>query len=99
MNKFGEEIKRLREKIGLSQRQLAFKVDVTPTYMSKIERGEFKAPSETVIKEIARVLNTDKDILLSYADKVDKELLDIIKSNPTQYASLLRERAKKNNEG
>lgn len=98
MTIFGVKIKELREKVGLSQRQLAFKVDITPTYMSKIERGEFNAPSETVIKELAKVLNEDVDILLSYADKVDNELLAIIKSDPKQFASMLRERAKKKNE-
>lgn len=95
MTKFGGKIKELREKEGYSQRQLAFKVNITPTYMSKIERGEFNAPSEAVIKELAKVLHTDHDILLSYADKVDQELLNIIKSDPTKYASMLRERANK----
>lgn len=93
--KFGDKIKELREEAGLSQRQLAFKLDITPTYMSKIERGEFNPPSEEVIKNMALILNCDSNILLSYADKVDHELLSIIKSDPTRYAALLRQWSKK----
>ena len=48
---FGEKIRILREAKGISQRQLAMQLDITPTYMSKIERGEFQPPSEEVIKK------------------------------------------------
>jgi transcriptional regulator with XRE-family HTH domain len=87
---FGEKIKKLREEAGLSQRQFAMLLDITPTYMSKIERGEFAPPSEVVIKKMAKILECDTDTLLSYADKVDQDLLAIIKSEPTKYAALLR---------
>lgn len=92
---FGEKVKKLREKKGISQRQFALALDITPTYMSKIERGEFSPPSEEVIKNMAILLDVDSDELLSYANKVDSELLDIIKNEPTKYAALLRQWAKK----
>jgi transcriptional regulator with XRE-family HTH domain len=92
---FGEQIKKLREKKGYSQRQFAIALDITPTYMSKIERGEFSPPSEEVIKNMAELLEEDSDILLSYANKVDSDLLDIIKNEPAKYAALLRQWAKK----
>lgn len=95
MDSFGKKVQKLREKTGMSQRQLAFAVDVTPTYMSKIERGEFAPPSEEVVKKIAFVLNCDADRLLAHADKVDSDLLSIIKSKPEMYAAMLRKRAKK----
>jgi transcriptional regulator with XRE-family HTH domain len=94
-NEFGILIKKLREEKDMSQRQFAIKLDITPTYMSKIERGEFAPPSEAVIKNMAQILGYDSDILLSYADKVDSELLSIIKTKPELYAAILRERAKK----
>jgi transcriptional regulator with XRE-family HTH domain len=89
---FGEKIRTLREAKGISQRQLAMQLDITPTYMSKIERGEFQPPSEEVIKKMAKFLNYDSDLLLSLADKVDSELLKIIKGDPEKYCALLRKR-------
>lgn len=95
MTTFGERIKELREKKGISQRQFALALDITPTYMSKIERSEFSPPSEAVVKRMAIMLDVDCDELLSYADKVDSELLSIIKNETTKYAALLRQWSKK----
>ena len=89
--RFGQYVKNLREQKGFSQRQFAIQLDITPTYMSKIERGEFPPPSEEVIKAMAKLLNHNSDDLLAYADKVDSELLAIIKQEPQRYAQLLRE--------
>ena len=88
--RFGDYIKGLREQKGFSQRQFAIQLSITPTYMSKIERGEFPPPSEEVIKAMAKLLNHNSDDLLAYADKVDSELLAIIKQEPQKYAQLLR---------
>jgi HTH-type transcriptional regulator, competence development regulator len=98
-NTFGTLLQKLRQEKGLSQRQLANQVDVIPTYMSKIERGEFPPPSEKVIKKIASILDYDVDEFLAVADKVDSELLSIIKSSPKIYAAMLRTRKKDNNSG
>ncbi|MEQ1704782.1 MAG: helix-turn-helix transcriptional regulator [Rickettsiales bacterium] len=92
---FGDIIKVLREEHEISQRQFAMKLDITPTYLSKIERGEFPPPSEEVIKRMAHLLDYDTDELLAYADKVDSELLAIIQSAPQRYAGLLRKWAQK----
>ena len=92
---FGEKVKELRERKSISQRQFAFALDITPTYMSKIERGEFPPPSEVVIKRMAALLEIDSDELLSFANKVDSDLLEIIKGEPTKYAALLRQWANK----
>lgn len=92
---FGAKVKKLREKKGVSQRQFALALDITPTYMSKIERGEFPPPSEEVIKNMAVMLEVDSDELLAYANKVDSDLLAIIKHEPVKYAALLRQWAKK----
>lgn len=95
-NEFGNKARKLREVLGISQRQCAFKIGITPTYLSKIERGEFQPPSEDIIKKMAEIFNYDSDELLSYADKVDSDLVAIIKENPKKYGALLRKR--KNNQ-
>ena len=92
---FGERIKMLREKKAISQRQFAISLDITPTYLSKIERGEFQPPSEAIIKKMADFLGVDSDILLSYAGKVDSKLLEIIKQDPEKFGGLLRRQANK----
>ena len=91
---FGEKIKRLREDRNFSQRQFALQLDITPTYMSKIERGELPPPSEEVVKKMAQLLGCNSDELLADADKVDSDLLAIIKDNPKAVAALLRKREK-----
>ncbi len=93
--KFGDVIRELREAKDYSQRQFAIALDITPTYMSKIERGEFPPPSEEVIKKMSRLLGCDTDELLAHANKVDSELLAIIQNSPQKYAGLLRKWAKK----
>ena len=93
---FGEKVKELREKKGISQRQFALALDITPTYMSKIERGEFPPPAEAVIKNMAKMLEVSSNDLLLYADKVDSDLIEIIKRNPDKCEALLRQWAKKN---
>lgn len=93
MVQFGDYVRALRIKRGISQRQCAFALEITPTYMSKIERGEFPPPSEVVIKKMAVLLEEDSDLLLAIADKVDSQLIDIILSSPAEYAALIRNEA------
>ncbi|MFH0768312.1 MAG: helix-turn-helix domain-containing protein, partial [Chloroflexota bacterium] len=59
--KFGARIKELRVQLHLTQRQLAEKVGVDFTYLSKIETGALPPPSEKVILRLAEVLNPDKE--------------------------------------
>lgn len=50
-------IKKLREKAGLTQNQLAEKVKITQIYLSYIENGH-KVPSGNVLSSIAKALDT-----------------------------------------
>ncbi len=55
MAHFGKQIKRAREKLNLTQAEVAEKADMTVNYYAMIERGEVN-PSYEKIKSIARVL-------------------------------------------
>lgn len=66
---FGARIKELREQAGLSQGELADKVKINFTYLSKIESGVMPPPSEKVILRLAEVLDTDRDELMTLAGK------------------------------
>lgn len=90
----GEKIRRLREERKqvdpkYTLRQFAAAVGISPTYLSKIENGEFPAPADR-IKTIAVLLETDPDELLALASKVDPELQDIIIEKPKAMAAFLR---------
>jgi len=92
---FGERIRRLREEKKetdpkFSLRQFAEAVGVSPTFMSKMERGEFNPPSAKTIKKMAALLGADADELLALAGKVDPELEDIISEKPAAMADFLR---------
>lgn len=92
---FGERIRRLRKgKLGsgptFTLREFARAVEVSPTFISKMERGHFNPPSPETIKKMASVLHVDSDELLALADKVDPELEAIISGKPTAMARLLR---------
>jgi transcriptional regulator with XRE-family HTH domain len=71
---------RLNAKIGL--RELARLVKISPGYLSDVEIGRVPPPSESVILDIAKVLNADRAKLLSAASKVDPELSDYVVQHP-----------------
>jgi HTH-type transcriptional regulator, competence development regulator len=70
---FGSQIRELRQAKHLTLRDVAKRVNVTFTYLSKIENqklsfGEF--PSDDLIVRLARVLEADPDELLLLAEKI-----------------------------
>ena len=64
-----------------SLRQVAERVGIEPSYLSKIERGIFPPPSEETIVLIAQELHEDKDVLLAMAGKLSSDLKAIILSS------------------
>lgn len=59
----GKRIKSAREKMGLTQEQLAEQVNLSPMHISVIERGNKLPRLETLIN-IANVLDVSADTLL-----------------------------------
>jgi transcriptional regulator with XRE-family HTH domain len=57
MKIIGLNLKRLREQKGLSLRDIAKKIDITPSFLSQIENGKTN-PSVATLKNIADALNT-----------------------------------------
>ena len=96
MSDFGEYLRTVREirRAGdpkFSVRQLAARVGVEPSYLSKIERGQQPPPSEQTIAALARELDEDPDVLLALAGKVSGELQTIIRRRPKLFADLIRQ--------
>jgi len=78
------------ENRAFSVRQLAERVGIEPSYLSKIERGEQPPPGEETIHRIAKELGEDPDALLALAGKVSSDLTKIIRERPTLIGELLR---------
>ena len=88
--KFGAFIRQAREAKEIGLREMAKKIRVSPTYLSKIERDEFPPPAEGKVKAIAEILGFDVDDLLARAGRVSSDISDIIKRRPVELAALLR---------
>lgn len=92
---FGQRIRDLREARkrtdpNFSLRKFATAVGISPTFLSKIETGEFDPPKAEKIITMAELLGVDADELLALAEKVDPELTEIIREKPGAVAEFLR---------
>jgi plasmid maintenance system antidote protein VapI len=88
--KFGAFIRREREAKEIGLREMAKKIGVSPTYLSKVERDEFPPPAEDKVRKIAGILGLDADELLAQAGRVASDLTDIIRERPREMADFLR---------
>lgn len=70
---FGKRIRQLRVERQLSLRDLADRVGIDFTYLSKIENNRSAPPSDEVIRRLARELEADPEDLLALAAKVSQE--------------------------
>ena len=68
---FGERIRELRTKQNMLLRQLASKLDLDTSIISKVERGDRQLKKEQ-IPALAEILNADKEelLMLWLADQV-----------------------------
>jgi transcriptional regulator with XRE-family HTH domain len=87
---FGSLVRREREAKEIGLREMAKKIGVSPTYLSKVERDEFPPPAEDKVRKIAGVLGLDADELLALAGRVASDLTDIIRERPREMADFLR---------
>ena len=55
----GEKLKRIREDLSFSQRELAEEADVSPATVNKIETGEVKRPHPSTMRKIAKALGIE----------------------------------------
>ena len=87
---FGATVRKEREAKSISLRKFAAMVNMSPTYLSKVERGEFPPPAEEKVVAIADALGQDRDELLALAGRVASDLDQIIQRQATEMAGLLR---------
>ncbi|MCC2087952.1 helix-turn-helix transcriptional regulator [Mammaliicoccus sciuri] len=112
MSELKDNLKHIRKRKGLTQKDLAFKIDATPQIISNIERGYTQA-SHGIIKQLAVALSCsvedligDTDVspdyeMIMFSDKsafdaLPKEERNRILNQLQEQADFLIERAKKN---
>ena len=71
-------LERRKSDSDFSLRKFAFKVGISPTFLSKAETDEFQPPRAEKVVRIAEELGIDKYLLLSKANHVDPELKKIL---------------------
>lgn len=86
--KFGLRVRELRAQEGFTQQELADRMGVSVSYISKVENqklqfGEY--PSEKFIHKLAEELQADEDELLLLADKVPVEIRKRIQQRPEAF--------------
>jgi transcriptional regulator with XRE-family HTH domain len=87
---FGSFTRWQREAREISLREMAKRIGVSPTYLSKVERDKIQPPTEAKVKAIAGIIECDADELLARAGRLSSDLLDIVKGQPVELAALLR---------
>ena len=89
-SRFGAHLRKLRVQRGIGLRKMAMIIGISPTYLSKIERGEMPPPAEEQVVALAKILEQDTDVFLGMAGRIASDLAPIIKKHPREYAGLLR---------
>lgn len=92
---FGDLIRKRREEKkrgnpAFSLRQFAAAIDVSPTFLSRMETGEFDPPSAEKIVKMAELLELDRDDLLVMAQKADPAAEQFMRERPRAVAAFLR---------
>jgi transcriptional regulator with XRE-family HTH domain len=90
---FGKRVRELRKYKNLTLRDVASKVDINFTYLSKIENGKLdfsEYPSEKLIRKLAKALNGDVDELLLMAEKIPDEIRKRVVQRPEAFRRLAR---------
>jgi transcriptional regulator with XRE-family HTH domain len=96
MTTLGQFIRDRRETLrsedpSFSVRQVAERVGIEPSYLSKVERDLGSPPSEETLIRLAKELDVDADVLLALAGKISSDLKEVIHRRPALFAQLIRE--------
>jgi len=60
-NTFGSYLRSLRQEHKLSLREVARALQITPTYLSDLERGNNRPPDKVLLEKIIHVLQLEQD--------------------------------------
>ena len=78
MSTFGQKLRELRRSKGVTQRELAGKVDVDFSYISKIENDRLPPPAADTIIRICEALSIPPDELLAMTGKMPSQVKQMV---------------------
>lgn len=88
----GERIRFAREQSKLTQEQLAERIEVSPQYISDLERGLVGISLPTLKKAcITMHISSDRILFGTPSDGLEAEIIEICRSLDTKHAIILRE--------
>lgn len=79
---FGQALKELRRSKDISQRELADRVGVDFSYISKVENDRMSPPAADTIERICEALEVSADDLLAMTGKVPSSIKEALGTNP-----------------
>jgi HTH-type transcriptional regulator, competence development regulator len=96
MHELGDLLRTRRESLRrtdprFSVRQVAERVGIEPSYLSKVERDIGSPPSEETLVRLAAELELDADVVLALAGKVSSDVREAIRRRPQLFGQLIRE--------
>jgi transcriptional regulator with XRE-family HTH domain len=92
MTTIGQRIREIRKSRNLTQRELADRVGINFTYLSRVENDRLddeQTPREETLQRIAKALDADPDELLLLARRIPDSYRDRILSRPGVFRKLL----------
>lgn len=78
---FGEKLKELRKAKKISQRELADKVGVDFSYISKVENDRIPPPAADTVVKISEILEVESNILLALTGKIPSNTKKMLSSS------------------
>ena len=88
---FGQRIRELRMARNLTQRELADRIGINFTYLSKIENDRLEqdqSPKEETIKKLATALHADYDELMLLARKIPEQIKERVIQRPDVFRKM-----------
>lgn len=95
---FGNLLRKLRYQQDIGIKKLAAAINVDYAYLSRIENDKIK-PSERAIERISKYFNYSKDELMILGDKIPDDIKAILRENPEEAMSYLREKFARDGRG
>jgi transcriptional regulator with XRE-family HTH domain len=80
---FGQSLRELRRSKGVSQRELAGKVGVDFSYISKLENDRLPPPAADTIVKICEALGIAPDRLLAATGKMPTQIKEMLGGSPS----------------
>jgi transcriptional regulator with XRE-family HTH domain len=93
----GDTLREARVRMGLSLREVAKRVDKSPSYLSDIENNR-RVPSEEVLRSVADLLHLKFDDLMARAGRFGEDALRYLMRTPAA-GILMRKLSLKNASG